>query len=1114
MKLSGKPKRSKPSRPVDSIFVCVRIRPRNTKEKEGTPDVLEMVDDTTICFDPAPTCNRAWSSDVKWQRRDLMRNRGPATNRDKTFCFDRVFGKEATQWEVYNNTARTIVESVLNGYNGTVFAYGATGSGKTYTMVGPNGARGVMVRTLNHIFKKINDSTDRQYNVQLSYIEIYNEEIHDLLEKQPGEKLQKMKLCETRTGAPTIPNLRVEEPKSTDEVFELLKLGNSRRSQAPTDQNKESSRSHAILQVTVKSKPLGPAINHELLTARLNLVDLAGSERCQKNIGKRLVEGSNINKSLLQLGNCINALASVGPKFVPYRNSKLTLFLKDSLGGSCKTVMICNVSPSRMSYNEVYQTLSYANRAKDIRVEPIKNQAMITYHYAQYQQMLAKSAKRQQELQTKLETVVEKLRCRERHWVEANAKIVQLQQSGQGEVASDSEKLEKFKSKLEAGNEKQIVTHISEKQSKIKSLSLEHKELSSKINIWEKVKSAHACPPSSPMLVTKQRANLRSKERDIKDLKIEIAHYRAELLTTLELKQVDCKNFFKKLATSQGKEQIMKTFDEWKSDLEKEQEPKPEKTEILLKNYFNLYVRSSESMGRIFQTLEQFYNHCRKLSVLTPELRLLFGTCRDIMTREDMVYDPTLTYSPCGIRRTEKLMVNRTPRSNVRRQIGFISPKNEDDSDHRPCESSPRMRTLSLESVSVEEKGGMRTPLSVDNSESNSKSMANLKKVKACSEGAVSGSSANTSIDTTPTKFSTMMDTNSRLYFFDRHLNELEKARRDLDVESNRSTAALTAKNRGKKMENLPNSQDVERGTQSLNEHKSISSARSDWDPTTMGKSRDCPFNPEARAYTPTSLQSQQLKTTKLSSFTGLTPNDKSVKDSRIVGSIVDRKYERSGNITPDICIGATASKEPLSLECTTPSTSNCQPKPGQTAASQPVSHMKNRRRSGISGSFSAPKLELKPKLPFQEKTRITIPKLNLNLVRSKSLRKSNSARISEAPKRKKNKGFSSSRLRRPSIFYKTHTERSLSTTCESDHRPCKKYKNLSGSPHYKRKRRKSLWGSMTLPLPESMANDMKARPKRKRRATTIMHRRITGNKPAQKPLLSRRDKKKRPPWA
>jgi len=604
-----------------------------------------------------------------------------------------------------------------------------------------------------------------------------------------------MKLCESSAGVPTIPNLRVEEPKTADEVFELLKLGNRRRSQAPTDQNKESSRSHAILQVTVKSKPLGPAVNHELLTATLNLVDLAGSERCQKNRGERFVEGRNINKSLLQLGNCINALASKGAKFIPYRNSKLTFFLKDSLGGQCKTVMICNVSPSRISYNEVWQTLCYANRAKNIRIDPKKNQGKITYHFTQWQQMLRNSAKRQQELQDKLEDVVKKLRQKEKDLAEATAQIIRLQQTTSNdeneEITSDIEKLDRFKSALESCGENAIVTRISEKLSEIETLKLERDEISSRIGLWEKEDQDHVYSPSYT-IITKQRENLKSKEREIDELQNKITDWKKTLLAKIGKKKAYCRGFLNQFLTSNGKQDITKIFEGWKSDLQKEQSSKKEKTEILLRNYFELYIRSSESIRKIFQTLEQFYQHCRKLATLTPELRELFGTSREIMTQKDIFYDPTLI--PSGIQCREQLRIDQVLSWSKDICKGKVLPPSIACCEQELCESSERQHTNLDISVSIDEEDcctDTKSPFpsinktsSADVADPTSSSLESFfDNVNLSTEEGKSGLVKGTLIDFSPSSHKESRDMKNWDDSLEYNFQELEKARRELDIE-------------------------------------------------------------------------------------------------------------------------------------------------------------------------------------------------------------------------------------------------------------------------------------------------------------------------------------------
>jgi len=302
-----------------------------------------------------------------------------------------------------------------------------------------------------------------------------------------------------------------------------------------------------------------------------------------------------------------------------------------------------------------------------------------------------------------------------------------------------------------------------------------------------------------------------------------------------------------------------------------------------------------------------------------------------------------------------------------------------------------------------------------------------------------------------------------------------------------------------------------ERIIRALKEQKCPSSGRKTEGAPTICDSTNYSFNSRTVTSIPFLAQSQFLKPKKATPLTDLKLDKEDSKDRILVGSVQAGKWEESGNITPDLCSKRTAPQETSSLECSTPFSSSCQPKPQKTVASQTIPNYKTRRRIVTTGSFSAPKLKLQPKAPSHTETRIMLPKLNLNMIRSGSRVKTKSARISEPQEKKKKSGFSSSRLRRPSIFYKSQTEKPPSTPSEPEHPPTKKYKNMNGSPVYKRKRRKSLWGNITLPLPDR-TNDTKARPKRKRRATTIMYRKNTA-KPVQKPFASRKKKNKRPLW-
>ncbi|GJM93971.1 hypothetical protein PR202_ga10576 [Eleusine coracana subsp. coracana] len=284
--------------------------------------------------------------------------------RGRHFCFDSAFPDSTTQADVYSTSAADLVEGVLQGRNGTVFCYGATGAGKTYTMLGTMENPGVMVLAIKDLFSKVRQrSYDGNHSIQLSYLEIYNETVRDLL--SPGRPLHLREDKQVIVAA----GLTHYRAYSTDEVMDKLQQGNKNRTTEPTRANETSSRSHAILQVIVEYRCMDGG-NIVTRVGKLSLIDLAGSERAQATDQhtQRSIEGANINRSLLALSNCINALVE-GKKHIPYRNSKLTQLLKDSLGGYCNTVMIANISLSSISFGETQNTLHWADRAKEIKTK-------------------------------------------------------------------------------------------------------------------------------------------------------------------------------------------------------------------------------------------------------------------------------------------------------------------------------------------------------------------------------------------------------------------------------------------------------------------------------------------------------------------------------------------------------------------------------------------------------------------------------------------------------------------------------------------------------------------------------------------------------------------------
>lgn len=283
---------------------------------------------------------------------------------------------------MYEATTKNLLDSVLDGYNATVFAYGATGCGKTHTITGTLQEPGVIFLTMQELFKRIAERTDEKVTeVSLSYLEIYNETIRDLL--VPGGSKQGLMLREDANHAVSVAGLSSHHPQNVQEVMDMIVRGNEYRTMSPTEANATSSRSHAVLQINVAQKDRNADINEPHTMATLSIIDLAGSERASatKNRGERLTEGANINKSLLALGSCINALCDPRKRnHVPYRNSKLTRLLKFSLGGNCKTVMIVCVSPSSQHFDETQNTLRYANRAKNIQTKVTRNVYNVNRH--------------------------------------------------------------------------------------------------------------------------------------------------------------------------------------------------------------------------------------------------------------------------------------------------------------------------------------------------------------------------------------------------------------------------------------------------------------------------------------------------------------------------------------------------------------------------------------------------------------------------------------------------------------------------------------------------------------------------------------------------------------
>ncbi|XP_064543837.1 kinesin-like protein KIF13A isoform X3 [Drosophila montana] len=344
----------------------------SVKIELGTKCIVEMEKQQTILQNP-PTLEK-------------MERKQP-----KTFAFDHCFyslnpedDSFASQETVFDCVGRDILDNAFQGYNACIFAYGQTGSGKSYTMMGSQENKGIIPRLCDKLFLKIaNKSTpELMYKVEVSYMEIYNEKVHDLLDPKPNK--HSLKVREHNVLGPYVDGLSQLAVSSYQDIDNLMTEGNKSRTVAATNMNAESSRSHAVFSVVLTQILTDQAtgVSGEKVS-RMSLVDLAGSERAVKTgaVGDRLKEGSNINKSLTTLGLVISKLADQSngkkggnEKFVPYRDSVLTWLLKDNLGGNSRTVMVATISPSADNYEETLSTLRYADRAKRIVNHAVVNE--------------------------------------------------------------------------------------------------------------------------------------------------------------------------------------------------------------------------------------------------------------------------------------------------------------------------------------------------------------------------------------------------------------------------------------------------------------------------------------------------------------------------------------------------------------------------------------------------------------------------------------------------------------------------------------------------------------------------------------------------------------------
>jgi len=298
----------------------------------------------------------------------------------RKYHFDRVYDADTSQERLYETAVAPMVDEVLQGFNCTVFAYGQTGTGKTHTMTGDmqnQSEAGVIPRAVGHIFRYLNALGGvNEFTVKCSFLELYNEEITDLLAiGETDSPKQKVRIMEDPRAGVVMQGLEEPHVKTATDIFGLLETGNAKRRTAETLLNKQSSRSHSVFIVTVSVREVLAEGEEVIRVGKLYLVDLAGSENITRSgaVDQRAKEAGNINKSLLTLGRVITALVE-GQGHVPYRDSKLTRLLRDSLGGRTKTCIIATIAPTVQCQEETMSTLDYAHRAKNIKNKPEVNQ--------------------------------------------------------------------------------------------------------------------------------------------------------------------------------------------------------------------------------------------------------------------------------------------------------------------------------------------------------------------------------------------------------------------------------------------------------------------------------------------------------------------------------------------------------------------------------------------------------------------------------------------------------------------------------------------------------------------------------------------------------------------
>lgn len=575
----------------DSIKVVARFRPLNdAEERSGSKFV--------VSFPP--------SKDDK---------SGQVSIGGKTYTFDNILKPNVTQEQVYNTAAKDIVVDVLNGYNGTIFAYGQTSSGKTHTMegvIGNPGLQGIIPRIIQDIFNHIyNMEENLEFHIKVSYFEIYMDKIRDLLD------VSKVNLAvhEDKNRVPYVKGATERFVSSPEEVFEVIELGKSNRHVAVTNMNEHSSRSHSVFLIQVKQENVE---SQKKLLGKLYLVDLAGSEKVGKTgaEGSTLEEAKNINKSLSALGNVISALADGSKSHIPYRDSKLTRILQESLGGNARTTIIICCSPASFNEVETKGTLDFGRRAKTV-----KNVVMIN------EELTAEEWKRRYEKEkekvTKLKSQVEKLEAELARW-RSGESVSADEQVDVGSVDMDasqsSVQLAKALGIAQAPRDTDQASWLQERETLYQNLDEKDDEINHQSQLVEKLKEQ----------MLEQEELIASSRRDYEMLQVE--------MTRLTNENEKAKEEVKEVL--QALEELAVNYDQKTEEVERKIKENETLADELSTKQATISSCSSE-----LQTLKDSQVHQKKrvnemlLSLLKDlnEVGTIIGTSNDAMKNMDEV---------------------------------------------------------------------------------------------------------------------------------------------------------------------------------------------------------------------------------------------------------------------------------------------------------------------------------------------------------------------------------------------------------------------------------------------------------------------------------------------